>query len=170
VLAFIVDRDVDHRMMAGVSLAFLGYDVMQFEQAEEAIHAARSLTPSLVLTEVFMPDHDGIEVLETIGKLHHRRQMIAMLRSQEALAAPLLTALGHLGAAATVVKPVDHADLSAAIQRVRQVAPTIEDQAQLNPAKFRATNLLQGTKAVLRQLFKDDPAQSTTGTAGRRPL
>jgi DNA-binding NtrC family response regulator len=164
VLAFVVDRDAEHRVMVGVSLAFLGYEVMQFDRAEEAIYAARSMIPSLVLTDVFMPNEDGIEVLNAIGELHHRCRMIAMLRSQEALAAPLLIALGHLGAAATVVKPVDHTDLSAAVERVRHIARADSDQLQSDSATPRTAGFLQGTKAIWRQLFKDDTARRTIGS------
>jgi DNA-binding NtrC family response regulator len=130
-LAFVIDRDTGHRVMASVSLAFLGYEVMQFGLAEEAIAAARSLMPSLVLAETFYPGGDEASPLEIIGKLYPRCLTIAMLSSPEAPAGPLSTQLPHPGAGATVAKPVDHADLSAAVQRARRfaMAPSKPEQS-----------------------------------------
>jgi len=62
-----------------------------------------------------------------------------------------------------VVKPVDHADLSAAVERIRHIARADNDQLQSASETPRTAGFLQGTRAAFRQLFKDDTARRTIG-------
>jgi len=125
VLAFVVDADSDHRISVGISLAFLGYEVFQFDDGAEAVAAARAVIPSLVIADVFTTDalgrgRDGVVLLSAIRKLHRRCRMVALLQSPAALADVIRATLGHLEIDATLVKPVVEAELTAIVQRFRE--------------------------------------------------
>ncbi|HVJ42328.1 MAG TPA: hypothetical protein VM639_12565 [Dongiaceae bacterium] len=125
-LAFVVDADSDHRVMVGISLAFLGYEVFQFADGAEAVAAAQSVIPSLVIAEVLTPGsplgQDGIDVLAAIQHCHRRCRLIAMLQTPEAPSGTLRAAWAHRGVDAALAKPVDQSALSSVILKLREEA------------------------------------------------
>lgn len=44
--------------------------VLAFENGEDALEAAKSIVPHLVLTDITMPGMDGVELLAELGRLH----------------------------------------------------------------------------------------------------
>lgn len=100
-----VDDDADARGVVSNQLHALGYKVVQFIDGEDILVVAQAVRPSLVVTDVFMPRGDGIEVLGAIKKLHPSCPVIAVASTQEPLTEAFLGILGQLGADATLIKP-----------------------------------------------------------------
>jgi signal transduction histidine kinase len=62
----LVDDEAGIRKVLGIALADSGYEVIAAENGEEALEKFRRLQPPIVLTDIKMPDMDGIELLQHI--------------------------------------------------------------------------------------------------------
>ena len=106
-----VDDSVAMRQMVEVTLTSAGYDVKQAENGVEALSIANSQSFDLVITDVNMPQMDGLTFIRAL-----RRQALptgstpALVTSTEA-AAQDRTAARAAGANFYLVKPVDRDSL-----------------------------------------------------------
>ncbi|MEY2468935.1 MAG: hypothetical protein QOF21_1633 [Actinomycetota bacterium] len=120
----VVDDDHGVRILLTRYLELEGYDVIVASNAREALEAAASHAPDLVLLDVMLQPDDGLDVL-------------ARLRSYSNVAVILLTGLAaeadrvmglKLGADDYVVKPFSAAEIEARISSVlRRVKPASKD-------------------------------------------
>ncbi len=62
----LVDDEAGIRTVLGIALADSGYRVTTAENGEEALRLFRELKPPIVLTDIKMPEMDGIELLQHI--------------------------------------------------------------------------------------------------------
>jgi signal transduction histidine kinase len=62
----LVDDEAGIRKVLGIALTDSGYAVTTAENGEEALDQFRRLRPPIVLTDIKMPDMDGIELLQHI--------------------------------------------------------------------------------------------------------
>jgi signal transduction histidine kinase len=62
----LVDDEAGIRKVLGIFLADSGYAVTTAENGEDALHQFRQLRPPIVLTDIKMPEMDGIELLQHI--------------------------------------------------------------------------------------------------------
>ena len=62
----LVDDEAGIRKVLGIALADSGYEVTTAENGEAALSLFRELKPPIVLTDIKMPDMDGIELLQYI--------------------------------------------------------------------------------------------------------
>jgi len=62
----LVDDEAGIRKVLGIALADSGYAVTTAENGEEALRLFQELKPPIVLTDIKMPDMDGIELLQHI--------------------------------------------------------------------------------------------------------
>jgi signal transduction histidine kinase len=62
----LVDDEAGIRTVLGIALTDSGYEVTTAENGEAALRLFRELKPSIVLTDIKMPEMDGIELLQHI--------------------------------------------------------------------------------------------------------
>ena len=62
----LVDDEAGIRTVLGIALADSGYEVTTAENGEAALRLFRELKPPIVLTDIKMPEMDGIELLQHI--------------------------------------------------------------------------------------------------------
>jgi signal transduction histidine kinase len=62
----LVDDEAGIRTVLGIALADSGYAVTTAENGEDALNKFRQLRPPIVLTDIKMPEMDGIELLQHI--------------------------------------------------------------------------------------------------------
>ena len=65
----LVDDEKDIREVVHLSLSDMGYQVFEAEDGEEALRIFRDAQPPIVLTDIKMPNMDGIELLQKILKV-----------------------------------------------------------------------------------------------------
>jgi CheY-like chemotaxis protein len=65
----VVEDDCDNREVLEVALTAEGASVRQAVSAEEALALCRSARPAIVLTDITLPDHDGVWLLREIQAL-----------------------------------------------------------------------------------------------------
>jgi CheY-like chemotaxis protein len=99
----VVDDDPLIRDMLETSLTRAGYRVTLAADGDAAIAALQRATPALILTDLFMPNRDGIELLRAAEPGAPRPPVIAMSGGFAGI--DMLQASRSLGAAATIAKP-----------------------------------------------------------------
>ena len=98
----VVDEDTDVLRLLRIKLGGAGYEVLRARDAREALDLVASHQPAVVLTELVLPDRDGIELLEQLS-LANPAPLVLVLseRSDDGVIAEVLTA----GAADYLSKP-----------------------------------------------------------------
>lgn len=84
-----------------------------------AMHEFGACNPDIVLTELIMPERDGIELLRGIKRTKPKTKVIAMSGGGAALSTEFVLNLARrLGADGTLSKPVDATRLLEAIEKI----------------------------------------------------
>ncbi|MBK1668436.1 hypothetical protein CKO28_10355 [Rhodovibrio sodomensis] len=102
-LVLVVDDDDLVRDMVAASLTRAGYRVVLAADGSAAIDQLGARTPDLILTDLFMPNCDGIELLRSGLLRTSDIPVIAMSGGYAGI--DLLGASRTLGATATIAKP-----------------------------------------------------------------
>lgn len=103
----LVDDDEQVRAVLGLALRESGHDVLEARDGRDALKLLRAGPADLLITDIFLPERDGIELIMTMRREQPELKIIAMsgggvFRQVE----PLQTAEA-LGAFATLEKPVN---------------------------------------------------------------
>ena len=111
----IVDDEKDIREVVHLSLSDMGYQVLEAEDGDEALRIFREAQPSIVLTDIKMPNMDGIELLQKI-KLENPETEVVMITGH----GDMDLAIKSLKYKATdfITKPINVNVLEIALQRV----------------------------------------------------
>jgi DNA-binding response OmpR family regulator len=114
----IVDDDEPFRRMLGVTLTKAGYDVAQAGNGREAIHLDFAEPADVVVTDLIMPDREGLETIQEFRRARPTVKIIAMSGGGRALACDFLTIARLLGADRTFAKPFSSHELIGAINEL----------------------------------------------------
>ncbi len=110
----IIDDEIDLRTLLVRALKAAGHTVTQAGTGREAIPMLRADPPDLVLTDLVMPDQDGLEVIMMIRKELPAIRVIAM--SGGSPRASLYLGLARkLGARVMLAKPFTQEQLFSAL-------------------------------------------------------
>jgi two-component system, OmpR family, response regulator len=116
-----VDDDPDAREIASIQLASAGFDVVTAANSVEALALFDTLAVDVVVTDIFMPAEDGIELIQDVRAREPRFPIVAIsggsLRHLKALGVA-----STLGADALLEKPCGAGELVAAIRLVLEAA------------------------------------------------
>ena len=118
-LVLVVDDDDLVRDMVEASLMRAGYRVILARDGEAAIDRLGTEAPDLILTDLFMPNCDGIELLRSGRLTRGATPVIAMSGGYAGM--DMLGASQALGATATIAKPFLPNEL---VELVRQTLET----------------------------------------------
>ena len=102
-------RQVFVRMLTGD-----GHTVIEACDGQEGLRILKSAEPDIVLTDIIMPNADGIEIIAANRRLPHPAKLIAMSGAGGLGPDYLKTAI-ELGADYALKKPFRHAELQAAV-------------------------------------------------------
>jgi signal transduction histidine kinase len=72
----LVDDEAGIRKVLGITLADLGYTVHTAENGVNALRIFKDVQPSIVLTDIKMPEMDGIDLLRSLKKLSPETEVI----------------------------------------------------------------------------------------------
>jgi DNA-binding NtrC family response regulator len=113
-----VDDDPDLLQSLRVLLEAYDYRVVMAENAAAAIAAVTEQGPDLVLTDIYMPDADGFELINSLRRHNLTVPVVAMSGGGRVGSYDNLSIATHLGAAAVIDKPFSNASLIDTIERV----------------------------------------------------
>ena len=101
----IVDDDADVRRTLHALLSRAGYDVMEAADGNEAIRLWRTHGGDLVITDLHMPQKDGIQTIIELLSHTPKARIIAMSGGGQTRRLDLLGNATMLGAVLTIEKP-----------------------------------------------------------------
>jgi two-component system, chemotaxis family, chemotaxis protein CheY len=113
-----VDDSPSMRQMVGVTLKSAGYEVLEACDGQEALNLAKAQAAvDLVITDVNMPNMDGITLVRELRALPHYRGVPLLVLTTEASAEKKMEGKAA-GATGWVVKPFSPDRLLATIARI----------------------------------------------------
>ena len=111
----IIDDDPDLRAVLAQMLRLAGYEVALAANGREGLEQALKQPADLVLTDIYMPEQEG---LETILELRRRfPQLPVLAMSGRAAAGTMLGIAQRLGAIAVLQKPFSSDELLTVVSR-----------------------------------------------------
>jgi two-component system, chemotaxis family, chemotaxis protein CheY len=112
-----VDDSPSIRLMMKLTLTGEGYDVMQATDGVEALQWARQQVADLVLTDINMPNMDGLTLIKELRALPGYKSVPMLILTTESGADRKVLGKSN-GATGWLVKPFDNRQLLATIARV----------------------------------------------------
>lgn len=117
----VVDDDRKVREVVRVMLEGAGFEVEEAADGEQALRTFRRLGADLILCDMFMPEHDGLELLRALRSASSKVKVIAMTGGGNFHdSVDLLPLATTLGAVAILYKPFTQQEVCAAIARALQ--------------------------------------------------
>jgi CheY-like chemotaxis protein len=120
----VIDDNSDIREMVRTVLAHAGYEVTSASDGAKGLQEQRREPSHLVITDIFMPQQDGIETIGLLKKEFPQTLIIAMSGGARLIARPssvdYLETAHKFGAARVLRKPFDIDEL---LKVVSEVAP-----------------------------------------------
>src|SRR6516165_5424171 len=146
----IVDDDSSVRRVMQMQLCEAGYEVKISASGQEALRVATELRPKLIITDLRMPDLDGIELLRQLSanEIQTTVIMVTAFGSIETAVQAM-----RLGAYDYITKPIDYDALQLAVQRAMERQSLIDEVRNLRSAldrRYGFENIIGHSKSLLR--------------------
>ena len=112
----VIDDDVLLQRMLKQTLHLLGHEVTQAFDGKQGVRLCEQSPPDLVLTDIIMPDQDGLQTIRHLRRACPDVKIIAMSGGSQFW--PEIDALpfaSRFGARQVLYKPFGHGQLEAAI-------------------------------------------------------
>jgi CheY-like chemotaxis protein len=116
----VIEDNADQRAIVRLWLASHGYEVSEAADGAQGLAEQRRRPSDVVVTDIFMPDKDGIETIHEIRAEFPQARIIAVSGAVSRTGADFLGVASTLGADRTLRKPFDLEELLGA---VRELAP-----------------------------------------------
>jgi DNA-binding NtrC family response regulator len=116
----IVDDDAGIRRSLQALLQKAGYEVMLARDGSEAVRLWRDHGADLVITDLHMPEKDGIETIVELLSHTPGTRIIAMSGGGQTKRLDLLGNLALLGSVLTIEKPFTIAEMMSVVSRALQ--------------------------------------------------
>ncbi len=112
-----VDDSPSMRKMVSYTLEQAGFDVVMANDGVEALSLAKTSNVNLVLTDVNMPNMDGITLVKELRQLHDYRYKPILILTTESSHEKKMQGK-DAGATGWIVKPFDPEKLVSTLRRV----------------------------------------------------
>jgi CheY-like chemotaxis protein len=113
----VVEDDLDFRAPLVKMLTNDGHTVSIAGDGTAALSMLKSVRPGLIITDILMPNMDGIEMMIELSRLKNGVPIIAMSGGRRSLTPEFnLGSAAAMGIKVTLAKPFSRADLRLAIQ------------------------------------------------------
>lgn len=114
----IIDDDLQIREMLRQMLEFEGYEVIEASNGKDALKLQQGTPADLVITDLIMPEKEGIETIRDLRKMFPEIKIIAMSGGGVVGPESYLKIAKSLGAQKTFVKPIERKVLLDGIREV----------------------------------------------------
>lgn len=116
----VADDNEQVRSVIRRSLEFAGYSVREVANGEEAVRALHATAFDLVITDILMPEKDGLETIMYLRRENPGTKVIAISGAANEL---FLTDARGLGAVSVLAKPFTPDDLLRLVRSVLSPRP-----------------------------------------------
>jgi DNA-binding NtrC family response regulator len=114
----VIEDDDSFRNVLVQMLSKAGYEVRQAGEGNQALEVCKLFEPELVLTDIIMPDKEGLETIQELLDLCPHLKIIAMSGGGKFGPNSYLPLAQKLGAKATLQKPFMREELLNTISEV----------------------------------------------------
>lgn len=114
----LIDDNVDLTSMLSLCLQADGVDVMVAADGEAGLALLKERPVDVVVTDLFMPDKDGIETIVELKKRYPDVKIVVMSGFTSIGGTDYLGVARELGAVTTLKKPFDPAELSKVVREL----------------------------------------------------
>lgn len=114
----VVDDNDTLRTALCLSLEEMGCEVTQAANGNEALVLQQSQPADVLLTDLIMPEKEGMEVIQEFRQRYPEVTIIAMSAGGRMSARDLLKMANHLGASYTLAKPFSKDQLAETMSKV----------------------------------------------------
>jgi len=126
----IIDDEPQIRSMLKLMLEREGYEVAEAPDGVEGIKVYRQNPADLIITDLIMPNKDGIGMIIDLKKEFPDVNIIAMSGGGLNKPEGYLKGAKKLGAACTLTKPIDREEMLRAVKDILKESPSPEEQPQ----------------------------------------
>jgi CheY-like chemotaxis protein len=113
----VVDDDDLSRQVIHQMVETLGHEAASVASGSEAVAACREHAFDLIVTDLLMPDQDGIELIRELRQLRPDTPILAVSGGGRITATDYLASARQLGAVGVLAKPFSRTDLREALER-----------------------------------------------------
>jgi CheY-like chemotaxis protein len=114
----VIEDDCSVQTLFGQLLESEGYTVSHATDGAEGIHLLKQEKTDLIITDIMMPEMDGLEVIRTVQHTHPNLPIIAISGGMRTVPINFLPHAKKFGACRVFEKPVILADLLAAVKEL----------------------------------------------------
>ncbi len=116
-ILFIDDDEPLRKSLCGL-LTKSGFEVREADNGRTALNLLREQPVDLVITDMVMPEVEGVEIIQTLRRTHPTVKIIAMSGGDQGSADCYLKMARLLGADAVLAKPFNSDELLAAVRQL----------------------------------------------------
>ena len=102
----VIDDDATIQLVFSQFLTSLGYEITQAENGKKGMSMIQETRPDLVITDIMMPEMDGLEILMQLRSNHDSVPVIAISGGMRSLPVNFLQQAKLFGARYVFEKPV----------------------------------------------------------------
>lgn len=114
----LVDDDEQFRSMLGESLRLAGYEVAEAHDGREGIELYRDHPGYLIITDLIMPEQEGLETIQELRRIYPKAKIIAISGGGRHGSFDYLKMAKTLGARQVLAKPFSRQEILEAITQV----------------------------------------------------
>jgi|SRR5688572_26001608 DNA-binding response OmpR family regulator len=119
----ILDDDEDIGSVVQMILQLEGHEAVVLTKADDAIALQRAQPAEVLITDIFMPDKDGLETIQQFRREFPEAKIIAMSGVGDTQRNTYLFSAREVGAAQVLRKPFEKEALLAAVRLVLAARP-----------------------------------------------
>lgn len=117
----IIDDEAQFRSLVRSLLERYGYEVLEAEDGEKGIQVFQKQSADLIITDIVMPNKEGLETIMELKKNHPGVKIIAVSGGGRIGPESYLRLAERFGAARVFTKPFDLQDFLQAIKEILSV-------------------------------------------------
>ena len=114
-LILLIDDDATVRRSLRLGLEWSGYEIVEAADGDQGIAAFAARPADLVVTDMLMPEVDGVETIRALRKLHRTVPIVAISGGGRRSGLDYLEDIHLFGASAVLEKPFEIAKLKVII-------------------------------------------------------
>ena len=114
----VIDDDDQMRVLLRQVMEWAGYEVMEAEDGREGMQKQRRQPANLVITDLIMPEQEGLETISLLRKEFPQTRIIAISGGGRIGPEAYLPAAQELGADRVFSKPFDVRELAGAVKEL----------------------------------------------------
>lgn len=117
----VAEDDENFRNVLRLTLVKLGHEPTMTGNGKEAVASCAEAEPDLVITDLIMPEREGVETIQIIRKRWPKVRIIAMSGGARMSTGDLLRLAKLMGAREVLAKPFSSQELQSAIDSALRV-------------------------------------------------